>query len=89
MAPAFFSYVEKLEEQLKERFIRAESDLSNDSFGKKIRNGSVSKVPNLLILGEQETSEGSVTWQRYGTKERIKLGFDTFLTQFELSLIHI
>jgi hypothetical protein len=24
-----------------------------------------------------------VTWQRYGTKERIKLGFDTFLTQFE------
>jgi threonyl-tRNA synthetase len=40
----------------------------------------------LLILGEQETSEGSVTWQRYGTKERIKLGFDTFLTQFEAEI---
>ena len=83
VASAFFDYAEKLEKELKSRFIRSQVDLSTDSFGKKIRNGAVSKVPNLLILGEQETSEGSVTWQRYGTKERIKLGFDTFLTQFE------
>ena len=83
VASAFFEYAEKLEKELKSRFIRSQVDLSTDSFGKKIRNGAVSKVPNLLILGEQETSEGSVTWQRYGTKERIKLGFDTFLTQFE------
>ena len=83
VASAFFDYAEKLEKELKSRFIRSQVDLSTDSFGKKIRNGAVSKVPNLLILGEQETSEGSVTWQRYGTKERIKLGFDTFLMQFE------
>ena len=83
VASAFFDYAEKLEKELKSRFIRSQVDLSTDSFGKKIRNGAVSKVPNLLILGEQETSEGSVTWQRYGTKERIKLGFDTFLTQLE------
>ena len=83
VASAFFDYAEKLEKELKSRFIRSQVDLSTDSFGKKIRNGAVSKVPNLRILGEQETSEGSVTWQRYGTKERIKLGFDTFLTQFE------
>ena len=80
VAPAFFSYTEKLEEQLKERFIRAESDLSNDSFGKKIRNGSVSKVPNLLILGEQERVKKAVTWQRYGSKERQELGFENFLS---------
>ena len=86
VASAFFDYAEKLEKELKSRFIRSQVDLSTDSFGKKIRNGAVSKVPNLLILGEQETSEGSVTWQRYGTKERIKLGFDTFLTQFEAEI---
>ena len=80
VAPAFFSYAEKLEEQLKERFVRAESDLSNDSFGKKIRNGSVSKVPNLLILGEQERVKKAVTWQRYGSKERQELGFENFLS---------
>ena len=80
VAPTFFSYAEKLEEQLKERFVRAESDLSNDSFGKKIRNGSVSKVPNLLILGEQERVKKAVTWQRYGSKERQELGFGNFLS---------
>ena len=80
VAPTFFSYAEKLEEQLKERFVRAESDLSNDSFGKKIRNGSVSKVPNLLILGEQERVKKAVTWQRYGSKERQELGFENFLS---------
>ena len=80
VAPSFFSYAEKLEEQLKERFVRAESDLSNDSFGKKIRNGSVSKVPNLLILGEQERVKKAVTWQRYGNKERQELGFENFLS---------
>ena len=86
VASAFFDYAEKLEKELKSRFIRSQVDLSTDSFGKKIRNGAVSKVPNLLILGEQETSEGSVTWQRYGTKERIKLGFNTFMTQFEAEI---
>ncbi len=80
VAPAFFSYAEKLEEQLRERFVRAESDLSNDSFGKKIRNGSVSKVPNLLILGEQERVKKAVTWQRYGSKERQELEFANFLS---------
>ena len=79
VAPVYFAYAEKLEEQLKERFVRAESDLSNDSFGKKIRNGSVSKVPNLLILGEQERVKKAVTWQRYGSKERQELGFENFL----------
>ena len=52
----------------------------------------------MLLLGDKasyaivhiqffkETSVGSGTWQRYGTKERIKLGVDTFLTQFEAEI---
>ena len=83
VASAFFGYAEKLEKELKSRFIRTQNDLSSDSFGKKIRNGAISKVPNLLILGEQETSEGSVTWQRHGTKERSMLGFEAFLGLLE------
>ncbi|MDP6728345.1 MAG: threonine--tRNA ligase [SAR324 cluster bacterium] len=83
VASAFFAYAEKLEKDLKSRFIRTQNDLSSDSFGKKIRNGAISKVPNLLILGEQETSEGSVTWQRHGTKERSMLGFEAFLGLLE------
>ena len=86
VASTFFEYAEKLEKELKSRFIRTQNDLSSDSFGKKIRNGAVSKVPNLLILGEQETTEGSVTWQRYGTKERSMLGFEAFLNQFEAEI---
>ena len=54
-------------------------DDSQDSFSKKIRSAAITKIPNILIVGEHEKSEKTVTWQRHGSKERQTLSFDKFL----------
>lgn len=76
VAPAFNEYAQRLVEELHQHFIRAEADGSSDSFGKKIRNGATSKIPNLLIVGADEQSQSAVTWQRYGSREKQTLGFE-------------
>ena len=78
VAEAFFEYAQQLSEVLRKQFIRVEFDDSKDSLGKKIRNAATSKVPNLLILGSQEQSDQSVTWQRYGSKAKQSLSFEEF-----------
>ena len=50
--------------------IRAELAPSNDTLPKKIRQGTTQKIPNLLIIGEREVEEGTVTLRRYGYKEQ-------------------
>jgi threonyl-tRNA synthetase len=60
-------------------FVRTELDDSHDSFSKKIRSAAVAKIPNILIVGENEQAGQTVTWQRYGSKDRKTLAFDAFL----------
>ncbi len=52
------------------RGIRAEIDLSDDRFGKKIRNASKEKVPFVLIAGGEDVEAGAVSFRfRDGTQE--------------------
>ncbi len=66
----FSAYADKVCAELRKHFIRAEVDHSNDSLGKKIRQGTVRKVPNLLVLGANEVENDSVTVRRYGIQEQ-------------------
>ncbi|MDG1177460.1 MAG: His/Gly/Thr/Pro-type tRNA ligase C-terminal domain-containing protein, partial [SAR324 cluster bacterium] len=79
VASAFNEYANRLNESLYGSFVRTEIDDSNDSFSKKIRSAAITKIPNLLIVGEKEQADKTVTWQRYGSKERQTLAFDSFL----------
>ena len=76
VAPAFNAYVQGLRDVLRRGFVRAEVDDSGDSFGKKIRSGATSKVPNLFIVGQKEASDSAVSWKRHGAKAQITLPFD-------------
>ncbi|MBF0278918.1 MAG: threonine--tRNA ligase [SAR324 cluster bacterium] len=78
VASAFNEYAFRLKDELSSEFVRVEVDDSSDSFGKKIRNGATSKIPNLLIIGEKEQSDQSVTWKQYGSREQQTLGFESF-----------
>lgn len=66
----FDGYAKKIVDRLREHMIRAEVDFSSDTMGKKIRNGTTQKIPNLLIVGEKEEQEGTVTLRRYGQQEQ-------------------
>ncbi len=79
VASAFNEYANSLNDSLSSSFVRTEIDDSHDSFSKKIRSAAITKIPNLLIVGEKEQADKTVTWQRYGSKERQTLAFDSFL----------
>jgi threonyl-tRNA synthetase len=54
-------YAKEFENLLKENNIRAEIDLSSDSFGKKIRNAKLEKIPYLAVIGKKEVESNCVT----------------------------
>lgn len=72
-------YAHELKELLFQKFIRVDIDDSDASFGKKIRNGSIEKIPLLLILGNKEKEQRTVTIRRYQVKEQQELSVEAFL----------
>ena len=54
-------YAISLSETLKKAEIRTELDVENEKIGYKIRNATVMKVPYLVIIGDKEVAENTVT----------------------------
>jgi threonyl-tRNA synthetase len=63
VAEAFDDYVKDVVAKLTARGIRAEIDLSDDRFGKKIRNAAKEKVPFVLIAGGEDVAAGAVSFR--------------------------
>ena len=67
----FNKYAEKVLASLKESVIRAQIDYSNETLGKKIRNAEKQKFPYILVVGEKEEKNNSVSVR--GTTEEIEI----------------
>ena len=63
VAEAFDGYVADVAAKLRERGVRVETDLSDDRFGKKIRNASKDKIPFTLIVGGDDVEAGAVSFR--------------------------
>jgi threonyl-tRNA synthetase len=48
---------------------RVETDASNETMGKRIRNGELEKIPYLLVVGDKEIEAESVAVRERGQKE--------------------
>ena len=70
VAEEFNDYLFDVAHQLKTQKIRIEIDTSDDRFPKKIRTAQKSKVPFMLIAGEDDRSAGAVSFRyRDGTQK--------------------
>ena len=54
-------YVAKTENYLKKQGLRVESDLRNEKIGFKIREHTLQRIPYLLVVGDREVEQGSVS----------------------------
>jgi threonyl-tRNA synthetase len=62
-------YLDEVAARLRERGVRVEVDASDDRMQKKIRNAQRSKVPYMLIAGDEDVSAGAVSFRyRDGTQ---------------------
>jgi threonyl-tRNA synthetase len=73
----------KLAADLKGRGVRVAVLPSTDSLGKRIRDGEMMKVPYLLVLGDREIAEKTVTVRNTKTKKQVGVGVGEFATSIE------
>ena len=59
-------YAEKVLNLLKQRDIRGYIDDRSEKTGRKIRDAEIKKIPYMLIVGEREEGEGSISVRRHG-----------------------
>ena len=63
-------------EKLRSSGLRSIIDLRNEKINYKIREHSINKVPYILVLGDREVEENTVTIRRLGSKEQKTLDVD-------------
>lgn len=66
LSEKYEKYSQKVLNLLENDEIRAVSDDRSETIGKKIRDAEMSKVPYMLIIGEQEEKDGTVSVRRHG-----------------------
>jgi threonyl-tRNA synthetase len=72
-------YAMNLVSRMKEQGIRAEADLSNDRMNAKIRQAQLFKVPYMLVVGEREMSEGTVSLRKRDGSRQDGMPVDEFI----------
>ena len=71
----YMDYAKKVAEKLEDEDVRVELDLRNEKLGYKIREARMDKVPYMVIVGENEEKNGSVSVrQRDAEIEKQELG---------------
>ena len=74
------SYAQELYNELKSKNIRVDLDLRNEKIGYKIREHSNSKIPILLILGNKEKEEKTISVRRLGSTENVNKSFKEIIS---------
>ena len=72
-------YALRLVSQMKDKGIRVEADLSNDRMNAKIRQAQLFKVPYMLVVGEREMSEGTVSLRKRDGSRTEGMPMDEFI----------
>lgn len=62
----YHAYAKEVFLEMQENDIRGFVDERDEKIGKKIRDAEVKKIPFMLIVGDKEESEGSVSVRQHG-----------------------
>ena len=69
VAEAFTPYLSEVISQMRKAGLRVELDASDDRMQKKVRNAQMSKIPFMVIAGEEDQAAGAVSF-RYRNGEQ-------------------
>ncbi|HNI55848.1 MAG TPA: threonine--tRNA ligase, partial [Chitinophagales bacterium] len=74
----FNEYAEAVVNVLKKHEIRTTLDTRSEKIGRKIRDAEVKKVPCMLIIGEQEMMNGTVSLRKHGEGDKGSMSPEDF-----------
>jgi threonyl-tRNA synthetase len=63
-------------EKLRSNGLRSIIDLRNEKINYKVREHSINKIPYILVLGDREVAENTITLRRLGSKDQTTLNVD-------------
>ncbi len=63
-------YAKSVAKQLDAAGVRPTIDLRNEKIGRKVRDNELKRIPYMLIVGEQEQNDGTVSIRKQGSDER-------------------
>jgi threonyl-tRNA synthetase len=79
----YHDYAQKVVNVLSKADIRGPLDDRNEKVGKKIRDAEMKKIPFMLVVGEQEMAENTLSVRKHGGEEVGKLSIDDFIKYFK------
>ena len=79
----YHDYAEKLNELLKRNEIRTLIDMRSEKIGRKIRDAEMKKVPYMLIVGEKEMNENTVSVRKHGQGDLGSMSVEDFITMID------
>ncbi|MDD3144478.1 MAG: threonine--tRNA ligase [Candidatus Gracilibacteria bacterium] len=79
--PMFDDYASEVLKTLKDAGIRASADFSTDGLNKKVRNAEKMHNNYILVIGEQEVQNKTVSVRNYRTKEQSVESLEEFKTR--------
>ncbi|MFA6459266.1 MAG: threonine--tRNA ligase [Candidatus Paceibacterota bacterium] len=81
---AYFDHAKKINDELRSNSMRSEVDLSDDGFGKKIRNAKTARIPYFIIIGEKDVAVNKVTLESRDRGQVGQLGVEEVLKMLEI-----
>ena len=76
----YMDYARKVQAALDEQDIRCYIDERSEKTGRKIRDAETAKVPYMVIVGEKEEADGTVSVRKHGNIDAGTMPLDSFVT---------
>jgi threonyl-tRNA synthetase len=72
-------YSLKVQQELVANGIRAEVESANETLNKRIRNAELAKIPYILVIGEREAQQGTVSVRKKGEGDKGAVKLEEFI----------
>jgi threonyl-tRNA synthetase len=83
ISDAHVPYAEEVKAKMEQAGIRVELDARNEKIGYKIREAQVQKIPYMLVIGEKEVAEGTLSVRKRGVGDEGALPVDAFIAKIK------
>ena len=74
------AYGESIQKQLRANQIRCDTDFRNEKIGFKIREAGMQKLPYVLILGDNEEQNKTISVRKRGSKDMGQMSVEDFIS---------
>ena len=78
----FHTYTQTIQRTLQHHKIHGDIDIRDEKIGKKIRDAELQKIPYMLVVGEREETNNTISIRKKGKNILNNMNIETFISYF-------